>query len=198
LREGGPYRVMYAGSVVADKGVTDLLAALAILRRAGLDVRCSLAGLGALDEMKAFARAQGVAEAVEFLGLIENAEVYQRMRDADLVAVPSRKMYTEGFPLTMFEAIASRTPIVCSDHPMFRSNLIDGKSAVVFPSDDPAGLARAVERLLRDPALYRRLSEQAPATWQSLKGPADWRTMLVKWGTEDDASGWMRSHALEG
>jgi len=198
LRARAPYRVMYAGSVVADKGVTDLIQAMAILRRAGLDVRLGLAGLGDLDQMKALARELGVADALELLGLIGNEEVYRRMRDADVVAVPSRKMYTEGFPLTMFEAIASRTPIVCSDHPMFRLNMIDGQSAIVFPSGDPAALARALERVLRDPALYLRLSEHATATWQSLKGPADWRTMLVKWGTEDDATDWMRARVLQG
>ena len=198
LRQTGPYRIMYAGSVVADKGVTDLIEALPILRRSGLDVRCSLAGLGELEQMKALAHDRGVAGAFEFLGIVSNDEVYQRMRDADLVAVPSRKVYTEGFPLTMFEAIAARTPIVCSDHPMFRRNMIDGESAIVFPSGDAAALARAVERVLRDAALYRRLSERATATWQSLKGPADWRTMLVKWGTEDDASEWMRARALKG
>jgi len=197
LREVGPYRIMYAGSVVADKGVTDLIESVAILRRSGLDVRCALAGLGNLEQMKALAQKRGVADAVDFLGLIENDEVYQRMRDADFVVVPSRKMYTEGFPLTIFEALASRTPIVCSDHPMFRKNMIDGQSASVFSSGDPAALARAIERVLRDPDLYLRLSRQAPVTWQSLKGPADWRTMLVKWGTEDDASDWMRAWALK-
>jgi hypothetical protein len=196
LRAEPPWRVMYAGAVVADKGVTDLIEAVAILRRSGLDLRLSLAGLGDLDGMRALARERGVADALELLGLVANDEVVRRMREADVVAVPSRRMYTEGFPLTMFEAIASRTPIVCSDHPMFRLNMIDGQAASVFPSGDPAALARVLERVLRDPALYRRLSEHATATWQSLKGPADWRTMLVKWGTEDDATDWMRPRVL--
>ncbi len=31
-----------------------------------------------------------------------------------------------------------------------------------------------------------------------LRGPADWRTLLVKWGTEDDATDWMRARVLKG
>src|ERR1700739_4465598 len=98
------------------------------------------------------------------------------MAAAGLVVVPSRTEYPEGFPLTMFEAIASRTPIVCSNHPMFRKVMIDRQNASVFRSGDYRAFAFAIRRTLTDPVLYSVLSRNAPKTWEALKGPADWRT----------------------
>lgn len=191
-----PFTVMYAGSVVESKGVGDLIRATALLRRRGLDVCCTLAGNGDLDAMAATAVAEGVADRVEFVGLIGNDNVADRMRAADLVVVPSRRQYTEGFPLTMFEALASRTPIVCSDHPMFRAHLIDGRTASVFPSGEAGAFAAAMERTLTTPALYERLSLAATDTWSALEGPADWRTLLRNWLTDTNDS-WIRDRALD-
>ena len=118
------------------------------------------------------------------------------MAAADLVIVPSRTAYPEGFPLTMFEAIASRTPIVCSDHPMLRPVMLDGRNASVFPAGDYRALAAAILRTLTNPALYEALSNNALSTWQALKGPADWRTMIVKWVVEGRSSPWLHDHML--
>ena len=65
-----------------------------------------------------------ISSLLNFLGLVGNNDVFSMMTAADLIVVPSRTAYPEGFPLTMFEAIASRTPIVCSDHPMLRPVMI--------------------------------------------------------------------------
>ena len=146
--------------------------------------------------MKALGTELGVADRLEFRGTIGNDDVFALFRAADLVAVPSHTAYPEGFPLTMFEAIASRSPIVCTDHPMFRPVLTDGVNAAVFPSGDVAAFAGAIRRVLGDKALYARLSDAAPATWEALKGPADWRTRYTKWVREGADSPWGRAHAL--
>ncbi|WP_205480533.1 glycosyltransferase family 4 protein [Sphingomonas arenae] len=193
---GGPIQLAYAGSVIADKGVPELLQAVAILRRAGLDVRCSVAGTGPLDEYRRRAADLGCAEAVTFLGLVENDQVVGLFRGADIVVVPSKPEFPEGFPLTMFEAIATRTPIVCSDHPMFRPVLRDGDNAAVFRAGDAAGLAAKVRQVLDDPQLYAALSHAADRSWAALQGPADWRTMLFDWVTQGDEAPYLQAHAL--
>ena len=42
--------------------------------------------------------------------------------------------------------------------------------------------------------LYEALSANALSTWQALKGPADWRTMIFKWVVEGRCSPWLREH----
>jgi glycosyltransferase involved in cell wall biosynthesis len=185
---------VFAGSIVESKGVTDLIRALALLRKQGIEAHCSFAGLGEIDFMNTVSAALGVSDLVSFLGLISNTEVFNRMAAADLVVIPSRTEYPEGFPLTMFEALASRTPIVCSDHPMFRSTMVDGRNASVFLAGDDQSCAAAIRRTLTNSDLYYALSNNAVATWTSLKGPADWRTMILKWVIEGCNSPWIRDH----
>jgi glycosyltransferase involved in cell wall biosynthesis len=190
------YKVVYVGSVTASKGVAELIHAVALMRNQGIELHCSLAGLGDLQAMQVLGTKLGVADLLSFVGLIGNTQVFNMMLAADLVVVPSRNEYPEGFPLTMFEAIASRTPIVCSDHPMFRPIVADCRNAAVFSAGDYRGLATAIGRTLTDPALYAELSRNATLTWEALKGPADWRTMIVKWVTEGRSSPWIRDRLL--
>jgi glycosyltransferase involved in cell wall biosynthesis len=186
----------YAGSIIEAKGISDLIRAIALLRQQGIEVHCSLAGSGDTDAMQALGATLGVSDLVSYLGLIGNAEVFKMMAAADLVFVPSRTEYPEGFPLSMFEAVASRTPIICSNHPMFRKLMVDGRSASVFLAGDHRSFAAAVRRTLTDPLLYAALSENATLTWTALKGPADWRSMIFNWVVEGRSSPWIRNHML--
>jgi glycosyltransferase involved in cell wall biosynthesis len=197
LAPAATYKAAYAGAIRADKGVADLIRAAAQLKCNGLELHCTFAGGGDIDEMQALGRELGVAGQLSFLGLVPNSEVFGLFRAADIVAVPSHAEYTEGFPLTMFEAIASRTPIVCSDHPMFVPVMKDGETAAVFPAGDANAFADAIVRTLTDADLYGRLSRNADLSWAALKGPADWRTMLTKWILEGRDSPWIRQQMLD-
>ena len=189
-------RLAYAGSINASKGVGDVIEALALLRSEGMRAHCAFAGGGDVEPMRALARKLGVDEFVSFRGVIDNSEVFAGYRDADIAVVPSRPAFPEGFPLTMFEAIASRTPIACSDHPMFRPVMKDGETAVVFPAGDARALAAAVRRLLASPPLYAKLSQAAVATWTAMERTADWRTLLRTWVIEGRDAPWIQRNMM--
>jgi glycosyltransferase involved in cell wall biosynthesis len=192
-----PFEVVYVGSIIEGKGVAELIRAVALLRQQGMELHCSLAGLGDIDAMQALGAKLGISDLLSFLGIIGNKDALNMMAAADLVVVPSRKEYSEGFPLTMFEAVASHTPIVCSDHPMFRELMVNGRNASVFPAGDYRAFASVMRQTLTDPVLYAALSMNAELTWAALKGPADWRTMIFKWVTEGCASAWIRDRMLK-
>ena len=63
----------------------------------------------------------------------------------------------------MFEAIASRSPIVCTDHPMFRSVLHDGKNCAMFSSGDVDGFAGAMRRVIEFARSVSKVVEQRGA-----------------------------------
>jgi Glycosyl transferases group 1 len=191
------FDVAYAGSIAELKGVGDLIKAMALLSEQGLKLRATLAGLGDIEGMQSLADSLGIGDRVTFRGIIGNDDVFKMFRDADIVVVPSRTAYPEGFPLTMFEAIASRSPIVCSDHPMFQPVMKPDQNCVSFPSGDVAGFAGAMKRVLETAPLYRQLSENAVGTWTSLKGPADWRSLIRTWVTEGEASPWLDDYRLK-
>ncbi|MEM6742410.1 MAG: glycosyltransferase family 4 protein [Pseudomonadota bacterium] len=177
----GPKKLVYVGSVTEAKGVGDVLRALAA--EPGLEGGTTLevVGAGDIDDMKALARSLGVADRVTFVGRVPHAEVAPRMHAADAVLVYSRHAYGEGLPGTIYLALASRTPLVVSDHPMFVAYLRDGEDVLVAPERRPDALAGRLRRLLGDPALYERLSQNSEAAFARIVHPVLWGEFVERW-----------------
>ncbi len=131
------------------------------------------------------------------LGRLGGDEILERMAAADFVCIPSRPAYPEGLPLTIYEAMASGTPIVASDHPMFVGVVRDGDTGFVFPAGDPARLADVVRDAWDDPVGYERVSRNAAAAYATLGLSTLWADLLERWvrGIPDDLS-WLESRAL--
>jgi glycosyltransferase involved in cell wall biosynthesis len=178
---GRPWQLFYAGSVDESKGVGDLLQAVAELHRRGSDAQLQIAGNGQIARYRALAESIGISSAATLLGPRPHEEVIERMRSSDIVVVPSRHEYPEGFPMTLFEALSTRTPIVASDHPMFTESLVHGRTAMVFPAGNAVALADCVMRLRAEPPLYRALSTAAVSTWEGLQVPIEWAQLVRSW-----------------
>lgn len=193
---GSPYTLLYVGSISAKKGVGDLVRAVALLKDR-VDVRLDVAGVGATDKFAALAERLGVGDRVTFLGLVPNGAIPAMMQAADAVVVPSRHSFPEGLPLTLFEGLASRTPVIASDHPMFRGHLEHERSALLFTAAKPRALADAIARLMTDPALYARLSQGSAAAWARMQNPVKWGEMIGRWVRDDaDDRAWLAAHTV--
>jgi glycosyltransferase involved in cell wall biosynthesis len=192
------YSFFYVGSVSESKGVGDLIDAVALLRKQGIDACLNIAGRGPnLAFFENQAVSLGIRDSINFLGFVPNDKVIYMMRDADIVFVPSRHIYPEGLPLTIYEALCSRTPLIASDHPMFLSNIEDGYSALIFPEKRPQELAKCVLKLLSDPKLYYHISENAYMAWKQLQIPVKWADFIDKWISEKpEDQAWINSHSL--
>jgi glycosyltransferase involved in cell wall biosynthesis len=173
--------MLFVGHLSEAKGVGDALRAIANLKQKGFIVNLKLAGKGSLEQFQAQAQQLGIANQVEFLGLVKNKEIVNLMRSADLVLIPSRHEYPEGFPMTIYEALCSRTPIVASDHPMFRERLQHQSNAMVFQAGNSAAIANCVEEILKSPQLYYSLSQASKETWQQLQIPVQWADLMHYW-----------------
>jgi glycosyltransferase involved in cell wall biosynthesis len=176
-----PWQLVYVGMITPAKGVGDLLEAIAALKARKIDVTLKVAGKGDVDAFQKQAKRLGIEDAVELLGMVSNQKVVHLMREADAVIVPSRHEYPEGLPMTIYEALCARTPIVASDHPMFQGKLTDGVSAIVFPAHQPLALADSLEKLLSDPELYHQLSKASEEAWQQLQIPVKFADFLNHW-----------------
>jgi glycosyltransferase involved in cell wall biosynthesis len=158
---GDSFRLMYVGLLTEPKGVGDLIDAVGELRARG-GARYSLTIVGRENpEIAKRAADLQLGDLVQLRGLIPHDDIIPMMRDHDVVVVPSRHEYPEGLPATIYEGLCSRSPVLVSDHPMFRLKIKDGVSGVVFRAGDPRALADGIERLRNDRALYARLSRNA-------------------------------------
>jgi glycosyltransferase involved in cell wall biosynthesis len=191
------WNLLYAGSVCEEKGVGDVLEAIAILKSRQVSVHLKVAGKGDIAAFQARAQQLQIEECVEFLGLVKNTAVVGLMRDADLVLVPSRHEYPEGFPMTIYEALCSRTPIVASDHPMFLRQLKHGQNAMIFAAGQAIDCAAQIEKILSQPMLYETISQATYGTWKNLQIPVKWGDMLTSWlhNSPQDQE-WLFQHRL--
>ena len=105
--------------------------------------------------LRARVRRKGLEAVFELLGHVE--DVPPLMAAADIVLLPSR---SEGVPLTVVESLACATPVVASNVGAV-SEVVDSSCGVLIDParGEAAAFAAAIDRLLNDPALCRRLGE---------------------------------------
>lgn len=158
-RNGGPLRLLYHGRVDARKGVLDLIDAVGGLTDGGRDVTLVLSGVGP-DVAPAAQRVTelGLDARVRTLGAVDYADAPDVYRQGDVFVSPT---YAEGFSNTILEAMASGLPIVSTRSVGVVDCLRDGENGLLVQPGDVPGLAGAVERLIDDEPLRRRLAATA-------------------------------------
>lgn len=98
---------------------------------------------------------------VEWLGSISEEEKARRLRGADVFCAPS--IHGESFGVVLLEAMAAGTPIVASDIDGYRRVARHDADALLVPPADAAALAAAINRVLSDGGLARRLAASGEA-----------------------------------
>lgn len=181
LAEKPVKEVIYVGTISEAKGVSDVLRAVSSLKGKGILVRLKVVGKGDLETYTNLAEDLQIEDCVEFAGLLPHKNIIPAMRKADIVVVPSRHEYPEGFPMTIYEALSSRTPIIASNHPMFHNKLIDQTNALIFPSGDSVALAGCIKQLISLPKLYASLSSASYDAWKNLQIPVKWADLINYW-----------------
>jgi colanic acid/amylovoran biosynthesis glycosyltransferase len=154
--------VLFVGRFVEKKGVSHLIEAMRLLESRGDTTRLVLIGDGPLGQQLRD-EARGLKR-VTFLGWLPNAEVRRRMRGAVALCVPSvtaREGDSEGLPTVIFEAMAEGVPVVGSQHAGIAEAVEHDRTGLIVPEGNPPALADALERLIGDQELRRRLGAAA-------------------------------------
>lgn len=158
-----PLRILFAGRLSEEKGVADLLDAVAILRERGVPVDVRVAGVGPQEAaLRARAAALGVDEVVEFLGWVSRSDIAAQYAWADVFAGPSitaSSGWVEALGVVLIEAAASGLPVVTTTTGGTRDVVIDGETGYLVAERSPDQLAASLGLLAADPALRQRLGE---------------------------------------
>jgi len=146
---------LFVGRLVPVKNLTCLIRALALLepeRRPWI----ALVGDGPLREMlHQLALECDVASDVHLLG--ERPDATQLMQAADFLVLPS---HFEGLSNALLEAMAAHCPVIASAVGGSAQLIDDGRTGLLFPSDDARALALAIARI-SDLALRAALARAA-------------------------------------
>ncbi len=154
--------LLYAGRLSEKKGVRYLLQAMPAILHEIPRARLLIVGDG--EDRGALERLAGdlaIRLSVVFAGPRANAELPAYYASADLFIGPSviaQDGDREGLPVTYMEAMACGCPVIGTDLEGNRDLLVDGVNGLMVRQKDPAAIAEAVLRILRDPELKTRLA----------------------------------------
>jgi glycosyltransferase involved in cell wall biosynthesis len=153
------YDLLYVGQLIDWKGVDFLLQALEQLRR-HWDVHLRLVYHNAHLEpvLRRMAKELGVAEQVEFVGILGPDELAEEYRRADLLVLPS---FADCLPSVVTEALLCGTPVVAGAVCGVPEQV--GQYGRVVPPGDAPALADAIASVLRDRPRLRALAAEMRA-----------------------------------
>ncbi len=133
-------------------------------------VRLRIVGEGPeLTRLQSLASRLGLVDSVRFVGSVDGLEALQReYASADVFCLPSLQ---EGFGIVYLEAMAAGLPIVAARAGSTPEVAPHGEVSLLVDPDDEAALARALERLVSDADLRRRLGDAGNRRWRSYDWP---------------------------
>ena len=116
-----------------------------------------IAGRGGLEnDLKAQAKNLGIENNILFLGFRE--DVHRLLQAMDVFVMSS---LSEGLPVSILEAMASRTPIVATDVGGISEVIIQGKTGYLVRSQSADSLAEGLFKCISEQALTKEIIERA-------------------------------------
>lgn len=159
IPEGRPV-VLMVSRLLWSKGVGDFVDLSRHFKEKGIEVRMRL--VGDIDPGNPDAISAKQVKEWQRKGLVEwsghRDEVEKDFSSCSIVVLPTR--YREGIPRVLLEAAASEKPVVATDVPGCRDVVYNGRNGFLFSPGDQLGFQEAVQTLLEDANLRRRMGAE--------------------------------------
>lgn len=158
--ESPPYHLLYAGRITRQKGVLDIVKAVSNLVNAGFDVELDLVGMtdkddSVLNELSQLSKILLIEERVHYHGYkTAGEELLAYYRRADIYIIASQSS-AEGFPRTIWEAMASSLPVVATCVGSIPAFI--GDASILISPNNVDELTEAIKILLNNSTLRRTL-----------------------------------------
>ena len=173
--------VLYHGGLSPERGIEQLIAAMAQLPRCVL----VLMGYGALESrLPAMIAEHGLADRVRLLPPVPPGELLDWVAAADLAAMPiqaSTLNHRLTTPNKLFEAMAAGVPVVASDLPGMSRIIEETGCGVTCDPADPSSIAAAIRRIVDDLTAAERMSAAGLA---AASGTYSWTGQVEKLAAE--------------
>jgi glycosyltransferase involved in cell wall biosynthesis len=155
--------VLFVGRLIERKGLPYLLEAIRLVGEKRC-VHLDIVGEGNLKpELMKRAAHLGISDRVSFHGRVDDsslAELYARCSLFVLPAIVDSHGDTEGLGVVLLEAMSYQKPVIATNVGGIPDIIHDGETGLLVEEKNASALAHAIERLLDDPHLGRRLGEQ--------------------------------------
>lgn len=131
-------------------------------------------GDGSYQQTRAAAETLGVADHIQFTGVVPHREVSRWLEDADIFL---NTTHVDNAPLSVLEAMAAGLCVVSTDVGGIPDLIESHQTGMLTHRDDAPAMARAVRAILSDRELAERLSRGA----REFAETRDWSHVLPAW-----------------
>jgi len=153
-------RIVFSGALSRLKGLYSLMKAWNMVHEECPDAMLQIFGKGKTGPFVDLLT-QGARASVSFEGFVTRERLYSAFAVAAGAIFPS---YTECFAIAPLEAMAVGCPVIYSGRSSGPELIRSGVNGLLVDPDDPAGMAGAMIRLLKDEALRASCSENGRRT----------------------------------
>lgn len=151
--------VLFLSRINQKKGLDILARAFALVLERLPNARLAIVGSSDPPQfegrVRSWLKESGISNYVMMPGLLVGAEKMQAFADADVFVLPSQ---AENFGFAVFEAMASRIPVVISDTLDYAKEVDSHQTGISVPRN-PQAFANAMVRVLTDKDLHRELGQ---------------------------------------
>jgi glycosyltransferase involved in cell wall biosynthesis len=128
------------------------------------DAHLTIAGGGPLrDSLVELSKSLGVQEKVALPGKVPQETLEKYFEECAVFVLPSivdSKGDTEGLGVVLIEAMTYFKPVIGTDIGGIVDIIIHNETGILVPQRDPGAIEKAVNRILSEPALVKKLTEK--------------------------------------
>jgi glycosyltransferase involved in cell wall biosynthesis len=145
--EPGTFKLLYVGKITIERGLEDIIRAIALLRERMNFVRFYIAGDGAYEQnLRHLVEDLQVSDAVKFTGFVRFSDIQSYVRNSDVCVVPhlNNDFINTTMPNKLFQFMAMSKPVLVSNSKPLARVVRECSCGFVFESGNPADAARAI------------------------------------------------------
>jgi len=160
-----PLKLLLIGRFTQKKGHIYALRAIKQLVSLGFNVNLTFIGSGELKDLCInFVKQEHLEKQVQFSGVLTPSQVADKVRESDLVLVPSivaNDHDREGSPTVVKEASACGVPVIGTYHAGISETITDEKTGFLIPERHVVALADRIKRFIDSPDLLEKMGKAA-------------------------------------
>ena len=149
--------LIFVGWLEKEKGILEILSAIKNLNKKGICFFIKFIGDGNLRiEIEKFIIDNNLQDRISILGWIDSKEIMEHMKSSDIFILPS---WQEGMPNALIEALACSLPSIVTSVGAIPDYLKNLESSLLIPPKNVAELEAAIEELINNHSLRKKLSK---------------------------------------
>ena len=150
--------ILFLGHITKDKGIIDLITAMAAIVKKIPDARLFIGGVGEIEQCRYLLKELDIEDSTEFLGWIGEEEKESYFNKCSIFALPS---YYEGMPMSLLEAMAHGMVPVAANVGAIPEILESFDIKLMHSPGDTSELSEIVISLINDTPMKARIGKKS-------------------------------------